>query len=328
MFLLKQPVFFFVLKERSGKPFIALEPLLPAVLKFCDQFRNGKCFPPVPEQAVQGQCRTAGDHHLGAFRDDDLVFGELEPLREDTDQHRVEGQGTALEHHRGTDVQPLGQSADALLCDGVEGRERQIAGQDALVQQRLDICLREHAAASGNVKDCCALFSQRVEFLRGHMQNGGHFVDKGAGPSGAAAVHPHVVHLGAAGGLVFPKKEDLRILAAQLNGCSDISAVLTEGDGVCHHLLDKGHTGSIGRGLRAGTCQDQRHLRARELPVKVVQGPDDALSLFRVMPSVICVKQLSGILPEGCDLCCCGTYINTQTDLFTASVHFRRLLIT
>ena len=106
---------------------------------------------PVPaglKQERHGQCGAVGDDDFRMRRDQDLVLVKLQTLCEHPDQGRVEVQRTALEDHRLPDVQSLGQSADSLLRDGMEGRERKVFLRCALVQQRLNVRLREHAAAS------------------------------------------------------------------------------------------------------------------------------------------------------------------------------------
>ena len=54
------------------------------------------------------------------FRHDRLFVGDAETFLECTDERRVERQGTAFKNDGRLDFHALGETADGLLCDGVE----------------------------------------------------------------------------------------------------------------------------------------------------------------------------------------------------------------
>ena len=67
------------------------------------------------------------------FRDEALVFFQVQTFRKDIDQLRVEGQRTAFKDDRRFDIESLCQSADRLFGDRVEGGEGDICLCDSLV---------------------------------------------------------------------------------------------------------------------------------------------------------------------------------------------------
>ena len=117
-------------------------------------------------------------------------------------------QRSAEEHDVPVDAASLRQTRDGLVDDGLIDRSRDVLLLRALVQQRLDIGLREHAAAARYGIDAFVLQSQFVELFHGDVQQRRHLVDEGARAAGAAAVHAFV-H-------AAPEEDDLRVFPAEL----------------------------------------------------------------------------------------------------------------
>jgi len=67
------------------------------------------------------------------FRDEALVFFQVQTFREDIDQLRVEGQRTSFKDDRRFDIESLCKSADRLFGDRVEEGEGDISFCDSLV---------------------------------------------------------------------------------------------------------------------------------------------------------------------------------------------------
>ena len=95
-----------------------------------------------------------GHQGLRVLRADDFLLPQPQPLGKRPDQRGVKGQRTALEDDRGFQLQALGQAAEGLLDNGMEGREGDVLPPPAGVQHRLDICFRKHAAAALATTSC------------------------------------------------------------------------------------------------------------------------------------------------------------------------------
>ena len=93
----------------------------------------------------------------------------MQPLGKHTHKNRVERKRAAFKRHRRFDLKPLSQSSDRLLGYGVKSRQSQIRLGDPLIQQGLDICLRIHAAPSGDIIDAGSLPGQRVKLLNRNL---------------------------------------------------------------------------------------------------------------------------------------------------------------
>ena len=195
--------------------------------------------------------RAQGDHELGLVWQQDVLVPEVELLAEGLHQGRMEAERAALEDDGRRHGQALGQTADGLLGDGVQGRQGDVLLADALVEQGLDIRLGIDAAAAGDVVDLRPLLRQRLILLGLHLQERGDLVDKGARPAGTGPVHAHVRHLEPAGLRVRAEKDHLGVLAAQLNGRLCGGVMLHDRQGIGDHLLDKGHARRVREGLGA-----------------------------------------------------------------------------
>ena len=186
---------------------------------------------------------------------DDDVFGrKLQTLGEHLDEPRVEGQRTALEHHRRIDVQALSQAADGLLRHGMKGRKRDVGLGNTLVEQGLDVGFRVNAATTRNVVGGATLTGKLVVFLNGDFQKRGYLVDEGAGAARARAVHTHIAHGKLAGALVLAEEHHLRILPAQLDGATSTRVQSGHSLSVGHHLLHEGDARGLGQGLAAAAA--------------------------------------------------------------------------
>ena len=216
------------------------------------------------EQLVHRDGSAPGHDGLRVLRPDDILFPQVQPLREHPHQRGVEGQGAALEDDGGRQLQSLGQAADGLLGDGVEGGQGDVGPLRPLDQQGLDVRLGEHAAPTGDAVDGLPLGGQLLELVRRHIQQGGDLVDERAGAAGAAAVHPHVGGLELSGGLVIVEEDHLGVLSAQLHGGADLGVQGPDGGGVGHHLLDVAGPQSGGDGPPAGAADPDAEPGKRE----------------------------------------------------------------
>ena len=280
---------------------------------------------PAGVQGLQRQGGPVGHHQLRVLGDQDVLIRQAQPLGKHLDQGGVEGEGPALEGHGLFDLQSLGQTADGLLGDGVEGGQGQILLGHALVQQGLDVGLGVHTAPAGHVVDAVPPGGQGVELLDGHVENGGHLVDKGPGAAGAAAVHAHIRHLQLPGGLAGPEENDLGVLSPQLDGGAHVLIFGAQGDGVGHHLLDIGQPQPVGQLFRPRARHGQMALGVGEACGQLAQGGGHALHLVGVVPLIVGVDHPVEPGIQGGDLGGGGTDVDPDVQNGLVSVHVLRL---
>ena len=118
-------------------------------------------------------------------------------------------QRPAEEHDVAFDAPALRQSRDGLIDDRLVYGCGYIFFFCALVEQRLDVGFRKHAAAARDGIDALMLQRQFVQLFHGDIEQRGHLVDKGAGAACAAAVHA-LIH-------AAPEEDDLRVFSAQFH---------------------------------------------------------------------------------------------------------------
>ena len=238
------------------------------------------------EQLVHRNGSAPGHDGLRVLRPDDILFPQVQPLREHPHQRGVEGQGAALENDGGRQLQPLGQTADGLLGDGVERGQGDVGPLRPLDQQGLDVRLGEHAAPTGDAVDGLPLGGQLLELVRRHVQQGGDLVDERAGAAGAAAVHPHVGGLELSGGLVIVEKDHLGVLSAQLHGGADLGVQGPDGGSIGYHLLDVAGPQSGGDGPPAGAADPDAEPGKGKPPGRFLQKLPDGGRLMGVVPLI------------------------------------------
>ena len=81
---------------------------------------------PLAIQGGEGQSRALRHHQLRVLRNQNVLGGKPQPLGKHPNQGWIEGEGTALKGHRLFNLQTLGQAADGLFGDGVEGGQSQV----------------------------------------------------------------------------------------------------------------------------------------------------------------------------------------------------------
>ncbi len=101
-----------------------------------------------------------------------------------------EMQGTAKEGDIAADRFSARETGDRLVGDCLENRGGQVFAGRAFVDEGLDICLRENAAAGGDIVNGRIIPRERVEAGGIRFQKGSHLVDKGSCSAGTDAVHP------------------------------------------------------------------------------------------------------------------------------------------
>ena len=124
-------------------------------------------------------------------------------------QFRKERERAAQIHDVALNGAALREAGDGLVDHGLEDGTRDVGNFGALVEQRLYVCFGEHAAAGGDGIGALCVSGALVHFLRRHMQQRGHLIDKRARAARAGAVHAYLHRA--------LQEQDFRILAAQLD---------------------------------------------------------------------------------------------------------------
>ena len=153
-------------------------------------------------------------------------------------QHGAESERAAQIKDIALDGAALCQTGYGLVDHSLIDAGGDILGAGTLIDQRLHVTFCKHAAAGSDGIGALRLLGSLVHFLGAHLQQGSHLVDESTGAAGTAAVH---AHLGAVG-----QKQDLGILAAQLNDTISLWHKALDRHAGGEHLLHKGHTAAVG----------------------------------------------------------------------------------
>ena len=258
-------------------------------------------------------CRSAGierstqrHHELRLFRDQNVLVFEFQFFTESLDQSRMEAQRTALKNDGRRHGESLGKAADGLLGNGMQSRQGDVFLAHALIQQRLDIGLGIDAAAPGYVIELCAALRQSLVFLGLYLQKGSDFIDEGSRSSRTASVHAHIRDFQPSGLFAPAEKNDLRVLAAQLNGCPGGRIIFHDSKRVGHDLLHKGHAGRIRKGFGSRTCKGNlQNAARRDVFLSVLQQRADTPRQLGVVPCILTIDNLLIRPPQNNNLCRC-----------------------
>ena len=164
-------------------------------------------------------------------------------------QNPGEGQRSAQIEDIARNGPPLSQARDGLVHHRLIDAGGNILGLGALVNQGLNIALGKHAAAGSDGVRLFRLLRGGIHLVGAHLQKRGHLIDERAGTAGTGSVHPDLHAVG--------QKEDLGVLAAQLDDDvrprSQPAGSHTGGE----HLLNKRHAHTVGHAhaRRTGNCQ-------------------------------------------------------------------------
>ena len=186
-------------------------------------------------------------------------------------------QRAAQKQHLALDAPALRQPRHRLVHHRLKDAGGDVFLLRALVEQRLDIRLGEHAAAGGDGVHLFRLEREFVHLPRGDVQKGRHLVDEGARAARAAAVH---ALLGAAG-----DEDDLGVFAAQLDGGVGVGVVFADGGERRLHFLHEGDAAALGK-AQARRTRDADVETAAELFGDHGQLPQHALFDAREVPLV------------------------------------------
>ena len=207
--------------------------------------------------------------------------------------------------HMSADRLSAGQAADGLIDHCLENGCRKILLGRAVVDQRLNVRLRKYAAAGRNGIQRLVILCIFVQPRRIGLQQRCHLVDKGAGSSGADAVHP-LLHVS-----VF-KIDNLRVLAAKLDRHVRFRSQLLQGRGNGDNLLHKGDAQMVCKGQAAGAGDHGMQGQITQLLPALLKKLGQGFLYICKMPFIIGKKDVVRFIQDG-DLYCGGTDVDSKT---------------
>ena len=166
--------------------------------------------------SAHGRARRARDgaaachEQVRVVGHDAVLLVEVERLIEAFTQFGKVLQRAAQKRHVAADGPAAREAGDGLRHDGLEDRRGDVLLARALVQKRLHVGLREHAAARGDRVDGGRVLRELVQAARIGVQKRRHLVDERARAARAGTVHALL-------DAVF-EVDDLSVLAAELDG--------------------------------------------------------------------------------------------------------------
>ena len=220
---------------------------------------------------------------MGVVGIDDILRRQVQRADEGLFELRQEVKRAAEEGDAAADGLAAGKAGDGLVDDGLKNGGSQIGQRCALVDERLDIRLGEHAAARGDGVELVVVRCGAVQPLGVRLQERGHLVDERASAACADAVHA----------LLQPAAEvdDLRILTAQLNGDVRLRGNDLQAGGHGNDLLHKADVQGLAEVDGAGAGDLQAQVAGAELCAGVLQQLGKCFLRVRTVAAVIAIAQ-------------------------------------
>ncbi len=190
------------------------------------------------------------------------------------------------------DGMAAGKTRDGLRHDRLEDACRDVLLARALVQQRLHVGLREHAAAARDGIQNLMLRGELVKARRVGVQKHRHLVDEGARTAGAGAVH---ALLDAA----RVKVDDLRVLAAKLNRHVGLGNESFNGGLARNNLLHELHAEPLGKQQAARAGDGDSHDLVTVFRAGLFQHLDNGRTDVGVVAAVEGVQNLALRIQDG-----------------------------
>ena len=193
-------------------------------------------------------------------------------------------QRPAQEHNLALQLPALGEAGHGLIHHRLENGGGHVLFSSALIKYGLDVALGEHAAAGGDGINFFVLEGELIQLVYRHIHERGHLVDEGSGASGAGAVHPLLQRTA--------EKDDLGVLAAQLDDCVGVRDIGVHRGGGGVHLLHKVQPRSLGHAQAGGAGDHQAHVFTPQHIRDGIQSLAGPLPGLGVVPLVGAKQQL------------------------------------
>ena len=196
-----------------------------------------------------------------------------------------------------------GKTGDGLVYHCLKNRYRQIFLGRALIDQRLNVRLCKDSAACGDRVDRLIVFGVFVQSGRVRLQKRGHLINERAGSSGADAVHSLL-------DISILKVDDLRVLAAELDGNVSLGSLELQGGGDRDNLLHERNIDVLSQGKAAGPGDDRMNLDVSRYLFRLFEKICEGFLNFSKMSPVVGEQDvLFQVQDDNLDRC--GTDINT-----------------
>ena len=237
-----------------------------------------------------GQGRAGCGKQMAVLRDDGGFIRQMQRADKGLPQLIQEVQRAAQEGHMPADRLAAGQAGDGLVDHRLEDGRRQIRPGRAFVDQRLNIRLGKHAAAGGDGVQLLVIPGQVVQAGGVGFQQGGHLVDKGSGAAGAHAVHAFLKGAG--------KVDDLRVLAAQLDGNIGLGRGYPERGGHGHNLLHEAASQGLAQGNGAGAGHGHTQKAGAQQQAGLAHHLCEGFLGLGAMAAVFAIQNLTRVIQD------------------------------
>ncbi len=220
---------------------------------------------------------AVGHIQVGVGRHDELVDLAFKRALERGAQFGHEEQRAAEEDDGTVDRAARSQAGDGLRGHRGEDRRGQIGLGGAVVDQRLQVGLREHAATRRDRVQGLVVLGVIVEAGGVGVEQRGHLVDECAGAARARTVHALF-----GSGL---QVRDLGVLAAELDDDVGLRVFLVDCRGFGDDLLDERHMQVVGKRQTAGTGDREanRFIAASEVDKLLVDVANSPATVARTL---------------------------------------------
>ena len=204
------------------------------------------------------------------------------------------------------------EAGDGLHDDGLEDGGGNVFLLRSLVEQRLNIGLGKDAAARGDRVDDGVVAGELVQAGCVRVEQGRHLVDERAGAARAGAVH---ALLDAA-----VEVDDLRVLAAELDGNVGARDDALDGGLVSDDLLDERHAEPVGEQQTARAGDGDGRRTVADLLERLVDDADDGRADVGVVAAVDGVDNSIGLVEDE-QLYGGGADVDADAQRFVLRVH-------
>ena len=240
---------------------------------------------------------------MGIFRNDGVFLIKVQSADEAFAKLGEEVQRTAEEGNMAADRFAAGKTGDGLVYHRLKNGYRQIFLGRALIDQRLNVCLGEDTTACGDRVDRLIVLGVFIQSGCVRLQKRGHLVNKRTGSSGADAVHSLL-------DISILKVDDLRVLAAELDGNVGLRSLELQGRGDGNNLLHERNIDVLSQGKAAGSGDDRMNLDVPRYLLRLFEKIREGLLNFGKMSPVVGEQDVFFQVQDD-NLDRCGTDINT-----------------
>ena len=233
---------------------------------------------------LRAQRRADGGVAVSVLREDSMVGIQVKGLHKAGTQSLEEVKGAAQKDQLACELPALGEATHGLIHHSLKNGGGDVLLSPALIQDGLHIALGEDAAAGSNGINFFMPQGERVQLAGGHIQQGGHLIDKRAGSTGTRAVHPFLQGI--------PEEDDFGVLAPQLNDGVGVWDEGSDSGGGGVNLLNKSNPARFGNAQPRGTGNQKPYLLTIQHVANGLQRLTGAFAGFGVMALIRTKKQL------------------------------------